>query len=304
MFSFQTVGWGDDLGGTERGLGSVVRLPSDAVSVHALLREPLVAGLAVSNLRAVLGQAEAGVGGSGLGTIGCFAVLNGRTRRSDVVLVANRHVLLAHGARKGDLIYQPTFSSEGGTCVFQRDSLDPIAEIFDEGSEGHVRYAYPGEPEREYFIDCAAARVFTERGVRVSSALASPRVRGKMVVTRIARVHPLDVRGRRGPRVYVIGQRGIAAGRVVDVKAIVESGGMQRMNNMILRADSKAGGSAEAFVQPGDSGALVVNERAEAVGLVWGKSEDRPGEAYACHIHPVVHRLGVTLVMDADSVRA
>jgi hypothetical protein len=256
---------------------------------------PLVAGLAVSNLRGALGQSETSSTGAGLGTIGCFAVVNGRTRHSDVVLVANRHVLLAHGARKGDLIYQPAFSWEGGTCVFHRDSLDPIAEIFDEGSEGHVRYAYPGEPVREYFIDCAAARVFTERGVRVSSAIPSPGVRGKMAVTKIARVHPLDVRGRRGPRVYVIGQRGIAAGRVVDAKATVDAGGMHRMNNMILRADSKASGSAEELVLPGDSGALVVNENAEAVGLVWGKSDDRPGEAYACHIHPVVHRLGVTL---------
>lgn len=270
----------------------------NGVSFEALLREPLVAGLAVSNLRGALGQSEPSNAGTGLGTIGCFAVVNGRTRRRDVVLVSNRHVLLAHGARKGDHIYQPTFSWESGICVLHRDSLDAIAEIVDEGTEGHVRYAYPGEPAKEYFIDCAAARVFTERGVRVSSAIPSPGVRGKMAVTRIARVHPLDVRGRRGPRVYMIGQRGIMAGRVVDVKATVDVGGMHRMNNIVIRGESS--GDAEGFAMQGDSGALLVNERAEAVGLIWGKSEERPGEAYACHIHPVVHRLRVTLITDAN----
>src|SRR5262245_27176653 len=101
-------------------------------------RPPLVAGLAVTELKGALGRSEASSAGTGLGTIGCFAIVNGRSRRRDVVLVANRHVLLAHGARKDDLIYQPAFSWEGGTCVFHRDSLDPIAEIVDEGSEGHV----------------------------------------------------------------------------------------------------------------------------------------------------------------------
>jgi hypothetical protein len=148
----------------------------------------LRASAKVSNLKGVLGNGAIEGEGSGLGTLGFFAALNGSAPGQHLVLVSNRHDMLAQGAQKGDLIYQPRYTQREGRCYFQSDALNPVAEILDEGFEGNYTYNYPGEAATEYFIDCATARLLTRDAVTVRSEANSD---GKHF-TSIARAHALD----------------------------------------------------------------------------------------------------------------
>jgi hypothetical protein len=265
------------------GLATDVVVASRGLPVAALA-EPTAAppGTFVSNLRAVLNDAPVDRGASGLGTLGFFGLVNGRRER-EVVLVSNRHVLLAHGAGRGDPVYRPAVSPRGHAYVIRRDSVEPFAEVLDEGAEENHRFAYPGEPGHEYFVDCATARVLDVREAHG-------------VARRPARLHPLDVLGTRAPRVRVLaGASGSTSGRIVDVAAPVETAGSVRLNNILIRGDGSA------FIGPGDSGALVVNEREEAIGLLWGCGDPDAHAAYASHIHPVLDRLDVTMMTRALS---
>jgi hypothetical protein len=248
-------------------------VPAAAVEAVARVRE----GALVSNLRAVLRDEPVDRGSSGLGTLGFLGLVNG-TREREVVLVSNRHVLLAHGAGRGDPVYCPVVSSRGDSYVIRRDSLEPVGEILDEGTEDNHRFSYPGEPEDDYFVDCATARVLGEPELRP-------------LVRRAARVHPLDVVGGRAPRVRKLGgASGTTVGRVVDVAAPVDAGDSTRLNNMLIR------GLGASLLEPGDSGALVVTDADEAVGLIWGRSDRERDVAYACHIGPLLDRLDVTML--------
>ncbi len=225
-------------------------------------------GAPISTLRGVL-DGEALIG---LGTLGFHALRNGRRER-EVVLVSNRHVLLAHGARRGDAVYRP--QRRDREWVVRRD---PIGEIVDEGAEANHAFGYPGEPRSEYFVDCAAARL----------TVAAPR----STVRRVARAHALDIAGGRRLLVRKLGgANGDVAGEVLDVAAPVDTaGGPRRLNNLVIR------GLGSPWVEAGDSGALVLNERDEAIALLWGRSDRDPAIAYACHIHPVLDRLDVTML--------
>jgi hypothetical protein len=249
-------------------------------------RPPLQPGITISNLRGMLPEQAAGPHQSGMGTLGFFALVNG-IRRREVVLVSNRHVLLAHGAGSGAPIYAPVFTRRGETSLVHASTLDPIAEIKDEGAEQNHSFHYNGEPDENYFVDCATARLLAAPASPMeNNAVPAPVVRG------VARMHPLDALGHRAPRVRKFGgASGITQGRVVDVAAPVENpSGPQRQHNIVIR------GTDGSFVSPGDSGALVLNEHDQAIGMVWGRSDHDPNIAYACHIHPVLNRLGVTLM--------
>lgn len=256
-----------------------------AVMQHSR-RVPLQPGITISNLRGMLPEQAAGPHQSGMGTLGFFALVNG-IRRREVVLVSNRHVLMAHGAGSGSPIYAPVFSRRDETSLVHASALEPIAEIEDEGAEQNHPFHYNGEPDENYFVDCATARLLAAPASPVGNdEHPAPLVRG------VARMHPLDALGHRAPRVRKFGgASGITQGRVVDVAAPVEnSNGPQRQHNIVIR------GTDGSFVSPGDSGALVLNEHDQAIGMVWGRSDHDPNIAYACHIHPVLDRLGVTLM--------
>jgi hypothetical protein len=235
-------------------------------------------GGGVASLRRVSGEAAGDRERAGIGTIGFLALRNGRRQR-ELVLVSNRHVLLAHGAGRGDPVYSPVPAGRPGAWTLS--IVDPVGIILDEGAEDNHAFRYPGEPVCEYYVDCACARVAPDHAMPIA-----PSVRGT------ARLHWLDVAGTRTVRVRKIGAlTGVTAGRVVDARARVEVAGRPgRLNNLVIR------GIDRPFAEPGDSGALVVNERYEAIGMVWGTSERDPAIAYASHIHPVLDRLGVTML--------
>lgn len=265
---------------------TVVPASTAIASVQHSSRARLQPGITISNLRGLLPEQAAGPHQSGMGTLGFFALVNG-IRRREVVLVSNRHVLLAHGAGSGAPIYAPVFTRRGETSLVHASTLDPIAEIKDEGAEQNHPFHYNGEPHENYFVDCATARLLAAPASPMeNNAVPAPVVRG------VARMHPLDALGYRAPRVRKFGgASGITQGRVVDVAAPVENpNGPQRQHNLVIR------GTDGSFVSPGDSGALVLNEHEQAIGMVWGRSDRDPNIAYACHIHPVLDRLGVTLM--------
>lgn len=269
----------------------VLPAPFSIPAASNTVSSPLAPGAVISNLRGLLHDMSVNCQTSGLGTLGFLGFVNG-TRRPDVVLVSNRHVLLARGAGRGDPIYQPVFSERGEKYVVRADALDPVAEILQEGAEANHFFQYAREVPGDYFIDCASARVLVERNVHLRPRLPARNADGDARIRGIARVHPLDVVGGRAPRVRKIGSvTGVTAGCVVDVAAPVETAGQpRRLNNIVIR------GIDGPLVEPGDSGALVVNDRDEAIGLLWGRSEHDPRIAYACHIHPVLDRLKVTMM--------
>ncbi|HEU5323999.1 MAG TPA: hypothetical protein VFX28_24570, partial [Methylomirabilota bacterium] len=252
---------------------------------------PVRLGATVSNLRGLLPDTPVDRHAAGLGTLGFLALRNGRRER-EVVLVSSRHVLLAHGAARGAPIYRPLFARRGDAWVIRGDALEPIAEVLDEGAEGSHPFPYPGEAPGEYFVDCASARVLVGRGVHVRAELPARGGRSPAVVRGVARVHPLDAGAWWSLRVQKVGgATGHTVGRVVDAVAAVEvAGGPPRLGTLVIR------GEGGPFVGPGDSGALVLDDRDRAVGLVWGRSDAEPDVGYACHIHPVLDRLGVTLL--------
>jgi hypothetical protein len=264
-------------------------------------------GTPISNLKAARAQPTAGAADAGVGTLSFIAANNGEAAQRTLVVVSNQHVLLAHDARPGDPIYQVAGDANPardrtesyGPRVIQGADLAPLATISHEGVEGNCPYAYPGEQPGIYFLDCAAARLAPERVGDVWPRFVDAGV--ERTIRGIARLHPLDALAGRELRVSAITAfSGVVRGRVVDVAAPVLIGdGPPRHNNIVVRADGAATGTA--FIREGDSGALVVDERGRAVGMLWGRSRSDPGQAFACHIHPVLNRLNVTLITYAVS---
>jgi len=252
--------------------------PTDAEIARA---RPLpTPGAGISNLREVR---RSGGGASGLGALGFLAARAGSRDWSRLLLVSNRHVLFAHDAVPGEAIFQPGHHIVGGRLMFDADP-QPAATLEEGGFEGNWRYAYPGEPERSYFVDCAAAALIDGPDVRAQ--------RGRILFASIVRANPLDALPGREIGVYKLGRDQGIAGRLAATDATVFlADGTQRYNNLVIRGLPGPDGTPRPFASEGDSGALVLDRLHRAIGLVWGVNLDNPSEAYACHIHPVLHCL-------------
>jgi len=240
-------------------------------------------GAAISNLKEVR---KPGGGASGLGALGFLAARSGARDWSRLLLVSNHHVLFAHGAQPGDPVYQPRFDLVGdrfdlvGDRIAFEENPEAIATLASGGHEGNWRYAYPGEKEKEWFVDCAAA------GLTDCGAVPD---RGPVLFASVARATAQDARAGQGLRVSKLGRDTAPCGRIVGVDVTVSLGdGSPRHNNIVIRALPGPDGAVRAFAYEGDSGALVVDRLGRAVGLLWGVSLARPDEAYASHIHPVL----------------
>jgi hypothetical protein len=97
---------------------------------------------------------------------------------------------------------------------------------------------------------------------------------------------------RAGERVTKSGAAtGTTAGVIVSVEHddVAWIGGRRQSapRQLLVRAD------AGPFCAEGDSGALLVNERGRAVGLLWGVNSR--GEGVACPIAPVLYAMNITL---------
>lgn len=239
-------------------------------------------GAGISNLRDLR---RPGGGASGLGALGFLAARAGSPDWSRLLLVSNRHVLFAHGAAAGEPVFQPGYRGDGGRLVFDADPA-PVATLQEGGLEGHWDYAYPGEPQGSYFVDCAAAALIGRP--------ADGAARGRVLFASAVRASPLDALPGREIGVYKLGRDRGVTGKLVGTGATVRfADGTLRHNNLVLRGLPGPGGEPRPFASEGDSGALVLDRRQRAIGLLWGVSLADPAEAYACHIHPVLDCLGL-----------
>ena len=223
-----------------------------------------------------------GRGASGLGRIGGFAVARTARRWAELLLLSNAHVLNAHGAGTGDTVYQSHVTMAAGVVHFHPHQTHPIAVVENRGHEGPYRFAYPRETAKDYFIDCATARLLDAR--------ASPG--GPTLFTTIARAHPLDVLPNRTLTVHLAGRHRHPAARAVSVNAnVIRADGRICPNCIVIETLP----GQPPFATAGDSGALVVDSNGRAIGLLWGVNLATPTLSYACHIHPVLDCLKLVL---------
>ena len=228
-------------------------------------------GAPISTLAGLRG----GLGPSGLGRIACFGVRRGARRWADPVVLTSHHVLHAHGSGPGDPVFAPKVSDDGELLELDPGSVAPLAEVTGDGLDGVHRFAFPGEVEADYHLDCATAR------------LLDPAEPSGAATFRAGWVHPHDALPRRRLAVRLLGVHQRATGDVVDSHALVErADGVLCPGTLAIR--SRPG---TTFATEGDSGALVVDRHDRAVGLLWGVDLQDPGMAYACHVLPVLDRL-------------
>lgn len=217
-----------------------------------------------------------GVGPSGLGRVACFVVRRSARRWADPLLLTSHHVLHAHGSGPGDPVFAPKVSDDGELLELDPASLAPVAEVTDDGLDGTHRFAFPGEEQADYHLDCATARLLEPDAVPSGT-----------VTFRIGRAHPHDALPQRRLAVRLIGVHDRAAGDVVATDALVErADGVLCPGTIAIR--SRPG---TTFATEGDSGALVVDRHDRAIGLLWGVDLADPAMAYACHVLPVLDRL-------------
>jgi hypothetical protein len=260
--------------------------PPDIVVQNSGNRSLPHTGAAISNLK---GMNLTGRTSAGLGTLGLLAARRSAPDWRTLVLVSNRHVLLAHGAERGDLVFQPGFSEQGAQVNFSASHLNAIARIDHEGLCGHFSYAYPGESRKSYYIDCATATLLLKQ-------TGNPlRITGRTQhFTQVARVHPLDTANGRELKVRLLGRVDPVWGKIIDSEATVETvTGELCRNTLVIRALPDKHGVLRPFSRKGDSGALLVDQYQRAVGLLWGNHTLDPYVSYACHICPVLSYLEI-----------
>jgi hypothetical protein len=193
------------------------------------------------------------------------------------MLLTSRHVLEAHGARAGDPVYAPDLTDIGDMFEIDPTALEPAAEVTGDGVDGTHRFTLPGRDEADYHLDAATARL--------RDADAKPS--GAVALT-VGSVHPHDALPYRRLPVRLLGVHATTQGEVVATDTTVErADGVLCPGTIVIR--SRAGRAP--FATEGDSGALVVDHRDRAIGMLWGADLVDPAVAYACHLLPVLDRL-------------
>ena len=195
------------------------------------------------------------------GTLGCVARGADDSR---TVLLSSWHVLFGNGGSGSDVIWLVD-EADGAR---RYDGLGRALY----GKIGTVRF--DGE---DYFVDCA-----------VGSCVPSPET--PHTLPRIAR-HDT---ARPGDRVTKVGAAtGTTEGIVVDVSYCSATRIAWRSYPAQRQLLVRSVRDDTPFASNGDSGAILVNARNDAVGLLWGTN--CRGEAVACHIAPVLRAMNVTL---------
>lgn len=242
------------------------------------------------------------------GTLGFFATVHGADPERYMVLVSNEHVLFAGGAVRRDPVYQPGFRPDPNLVplgvirwIVDTQSRNVVARLED-GFLGNHPYTYAGGAPDNLGIDCASAKLDirfsgtccrTNQGVSVRNAFRSPQRSGTGRITGIGRI--TSGHATTGPLVYFVGRS--SEPREGRVENAFDSGTFPDPHNpgasltldkvMTIRRTSPG---STPFSEDGDSGAALLDDQGRLVGLVLGG--DGGDYAVACHIHPVLDRLG------------
>jgi hypothetical protein len=201
------------------------------------------------------------------GTLGCIAY----DYQSRVVLLTAYHVLFAEGARTGEKVWLMDSARD------MSETDKPVARSL-YGTQGVIDYE-----GKSYLVDCAVA-LCTSNSINLFNNSSSYK---SMTV-------PI------GPGKPELGQKvgkwgsasGYTSGVITDVQfvdSIYKHGQILTAPNQILIRSL----TSEPFSVKGDSGAAIMNEKNEIIGLLWGVT--CRGEGVACPIAPVLHEMGISL---------
>lgn len=256
---------------------------------------PLIGGISITDF------ADDGSGNSGLGTLGFFATLNGTAGPDNVVLVTNQHVLA--GSTAGGTVSHPQWADQAGTRGMVRGT-GAIGKVHSLPAAGDHSFSYPGEAAADHYVDAASAKLDicvsswcgTNCGVSYKNEIRGLDIGGNDRIEGVARVAQSDLDA--GDYVVYKGGRrtGRTKGNVIDVAAVVRGG------HRVIEIDAAEPDcdGIDRFAAKGDSGSAVINAQNQLVGLLFAISADDASRGLACHIHPVMDRLGITPISAAN----
>ena len=277
---------------------------------------PLIGGITVSNQK-LFPPGHPNAGKPPVGTLGFFATINGQKGPENVVLVSNNHVLMDNGAQVNDKVYQPEFVLQNGQVLINlsRDKIHKVGKIHRAGLIGEHPFQYPGETSLPYGIDCATAELDmsisswcnTNCGIHFKNEIRGLNIGGKNNIANVARVKQIDLQTGTPYIVYKVGRTtSRTVGKVTATDHIVNLGPPTLPANITLRncieieaTENNCNGQL-MFADHGDSGAALINARNELIGIVFAGATSDPKLADACHIHPVLDKLGVTPITTAN----
>lgn len=238
-----------------------------------------------------------------IGTLGFFATPKGVAAPQNVVLVSNNHVLMAEGAAVGDPVFHPRWRGEDGTAQ-ALPNTGYIGEIDNAGKAGYHEYAYANESAREYYVDCATAKLdlrlssgcHTNSGVSYKNEVKGLAIGGNSQIEAIARVSELDADQPGEYVVFKVGQAtGLARGDVIDAYGTVDQDDVLIHGVMIVAPLDPY----LRFSDVGDSGSAVINEQNQLVGLLFGGAFNG-SISWASHIEPVIDFLNIQPITTVD----
>ena len=286
---------------------------------------PLIGGISiVSNIEKYLATLPTLTTPDSLnvGTLGCFATINGNKSKDNIVMLSNSHVINANLGEKKDTIFQPRIIGNN----LELNNYNPVATINNTGEFGEYNYQYGSEPSNFFFIDCATAQVNTNfssccnknKGIEYKNEINGLNVNGKNTIEGIERVLFTDVFETDGAGNAILNEDGspklknykvVKAGRktgrtvgiITDVMGSAKFNSTNYRHIIIIRATENNCEGNMVFSDHGDSGSVIVNEKNRIVGLLFaGGPVTVKGVTFsitcACHIHPVVDRLKITII--------
>jgi hypothetical protein len=266
------------------------------------LTSPLLSGVNVSNMKTT-------ASGVDVGTVGFFATIDGMAGPENVALVSNVHVLGAGGAVKGDTVYQPKFFDNNGVATIDPRESVALGKIHELPDKKNYDHTYP-EGTSKFYVDAATARLnicistwcHTNCGTTFRNEVKGLDIGGKKSIAAVNRVKASDLPAGGEYIVYKVGREtGLTRGKVVDVAGTTADPVTLDLHEgviMIEPLDNDCTGQRR-FAFHGDSGAPLINSAAEIVGLVFGGPQTGGGNAFACHIHPVLAQTKVTAITTA-----
>ena len=267
------------------------------------------------------------------GTIGCFVKKRGNNDRDNIFLLTCEHVLSARGAKPKDYVYHPRAPRKDAGAT--GESLGAIQDgAISINMQATVPGATPGSTiNDDFYIDAGIARINIDckcngtrctkddikvaqteveelgdltdvRSIVAETSMVLP-IQDPDVIDGVAETFPrVRKRGRTTGKttgvirnMMAITNFQLSATRRIQVDHVIEIDYAPRAGEPARNCKN-----AKAFAEPGDSGAVLVDEANRVVGLVFMRSTTPvPGDperfrAYACHIHPVLDKLGICIV--------
>jgi len=163
----------------------------------------------------------------------------------------------------------------------------------------HQQYSYVnGKPHTAgdyYYVDCGTVDITSRSSCKKCENTMPYRNEARIdpkTIDGIAALRPADIQKTGGYKVHKIGRStGLTTGTVVDAGGL---GADTDLNVIVIDAIDDNQNMIKGtlrFLDHGDSGAALLNEQNQIVGIVYATDSRNPRRAYACHIHPVFEAL-------------